>query len=259
MRLPIALLTAALVTFTGYPSQCHAEVQKLSDVIGEKISVTNGDGMKLADLVIDQESERIAYVSFTRLNAKATVVVPAQDLRYKGSELSYEGKADGLSDAPKTPKREQLSAKRMAKVDKHFGHDPYWKQDRKSGNPIEPRLRMGRSLLNVEVVDGDKMPLGEVVDVGLDLGKWKVLYVVIRDTKDQMHAVPLAAFEKSDDASVFVLKVPQDVFFNGSTFAAEDAWPEMVDRQWIEYVQVRYGRKGVQAAGAADENNPQKQ
>lgn len=252
-------LLIAPVVAGAFAAAAHAEIVKLSDTIGAPVAVKGAESEKIADLIIDMETERIAYVTLVRNNAKDAVIVPAVDIKQGDQSASYAGDPQALQKAPAAPKKEELNAKRLAKVDKHFGHDPYWKRADKLGKEPEPRLRAGKGILNIEVVDGENEKLGEVTDVALDWESGKIPYIVVKNAKSQrMHAIPIAAFEKTEDDQRLLVKVPPEVFHKGASFSAEDKWPAAIDRQWVEYVQVRYGRRGVQSEGAAEKNDTNK-
>ncbi|QDU94274.1 PRC-barrel domain-containing protein [Lignipirellula cremea] len=93
------------------------------------------------------------------------------------------------------------------------------------------------------IVDADGKPVGEVVDLALLERDGRIAYAGARfeDKRDHLHAIPLSAFVASPGSETWRLEVDEKVIENTPTFAPED-WPTQIDRAWVEYVHVRYGK-----------------
>ena len=61
------------------------------------------------------------------------------------------------------------------------------------------------------------------------------------DNTQRLHPVPVSAFIVPAGNAEWKLNLPQDIVDNTPTFAVA-SWPKTLDRGWLEYVHVHYGR-----------------
>jgi hypothetical protein len=91
---------------------------------------------------------------------------------------------------------------------------------------------------------GDDM--GRIVDFAVARDTGLIAYAAMAcsclpDTADKLYPIPLSALVVKPDAKAWILELPIDVLAGTPTFPVND-WPEKVERGWVEYVHVRYGR-----------------
>ena len=123
----------------------------------------------------------------------------------------------------------------------HFNLAPYWKTEKDQVNDRDLLVRAS-SLRNVAVVDDDGKPLGRINDFAIT-SRGDIAYAGLAqgDKADRLHPVPASAFIVPAGNSEWKLNLPQDIVNKTPTFTVA-SWPKTLDRGWLEYVHVRYGR-----------------
>lgn len=109
-------------------------------------------------------------------------------------------------------------------------------------------------LLDMRINDPQERKIGEVRDFAISDRKNRIAYAAIaldEGTKekaernaDRLYAIPLGAFVAPPDARAWELELPEGMLEDASAFSG-GGWPETVDRGWIEYLRIRYGRAAV--------------
>lgn len=107
------------------------------------------------------------------------------------------------------------------------------------------------------VVNQDEQALGTVEDLAIDLKTGIIAYAAL-DCPDRnrecFYPVPLPALVAQIKKAAWVLELPEEIFAKMPTISREQ-WPEKINRGWVEYIHVRYGRSpfgGVRSALRAE-------
>jgi sporulation protein YlmC with PRC-barrel domain len=78
--------------------------------------------------------------------------------------------------------------------------------------------------------------LGKIKDIVIDFSKDRVAYVVLETSHgafsaDKLHAVPLRAFQPSEDGKSLILNADKDKLANAEGFS-KDSWPSPSNPTW---------------------------
>lgn len=187
----------------------------------------------------DSGIEHIAIpVELVKANGKTfTATVPSEKLK-QASRFKRDGKSQPLTRAW------------ALKNHRHFEQESLWKADAQMDQP----LTLASSLHGLPISNPAGKRLGHVEDAALLLDNGLVGYLAVTMTGDKaakgkLYPIPLSAFVVQATDGTWILELPPDVLAKTPTFDANH-WPETVDRGWVEYVHVRYGRSpfaGVRA------------
>lgn len=216
---------------------------------GAAVQTKDGnDAGKIHDLILDLDTGRVALLVLGGQEVgtgSTTVVAPMSALR----ELDGKGEMIRLSSeqihtAPHPPKSNgEITREWTGVALDHFGIAPYWNSE-KLDVEISPRdvLPRASSMHNVVVTDQDGKELGRIVDFAVT-ARGDIAYAGLAMNGDdqKLHPVPLSAFVVPVGNSQWQLRIPRDIVANTPTFAVSN-WPKSLDRGWLEYVHVRYGR-----------------
>lgn len=88
--------------------------------------------------------------------------------------------------------------------------------------------------------------LGQIGDFAVTIKQGKLAYAAMSctcfaDAADKFYPVPLSAFVVQPAANAWLLELPIETLENMKPFPVKQ-WPTKIDRGWLEYVHVRYGR-----------------
>lgn len=86
--------------------------------------------------------------------------------------------------------------------------------------------------------------LGTLADLAIGAESGLIAYAAIDNPQvnsDAYLPVPLSAFVVRPGARAWIMELPEDIFAHTPTVPHSE-WPEQIDRSWVEYVHVRYGR-----------------
>ena len=103
-----------------------------------------------------------------------------------------------------------------------------------------------KKLINKPIRNNQREELGKVSDFAVATEQGLLAYVAMTctcfgDAAEKYYPVPLSAFVVQPEADAWLLELPLEVLENTPAFRAR-SWPEKIDRGWVEYVHVRYGR-----------------
>ncbi len=217
---------------------------------------------KIDEVVVDVHHGRVSYVDVVSENQDAAgsiryaIVTGLFDLSGDG-RLSVALGRDNLWKTEQNDPERSTSSGRMKDLQRlyeHYDVDRYWKVDGEETPERSVWLAGLKQLQDREIRSSEGRTLGRIQDVALVPDKiWRVGYLVLCECplieeSDQFLPVPLGAFAADPESSEWVLDVPKEVLATTPTFSG-DKWPKQIDRGWIEYVHVKYGRSvldGVQ-------------
>lgn len=102
------------------------------------------------------------------------------------------------------------------------------------------------SIVNMPVQNRKGDELGRVEDLAVSVKNASIPYAAVAcscfpKTAGKLFPIPLGSFVVPQGAKAWTLELPEEVLANTPTFE-KGHWPESIDRGWIEYVHVRYGR-----------------
>jgi sporulation protein YlmC with PRC-barrel domain len=103
-----------------------------------------------------------------------------------------------------------------------------------------------KSLFGTPVVNAEGEELGKIEDFAISLEHHLVAYAAVSCTcfdgaADKRFPIPLGSFIVKSGEKAWTLELPLEVLEATPTFSPGQ-WPEKLDRAWVEYVHVRYGR-----------------
>jgi len=235
------------VQFNEVVSASHMINAKVRDADGEMIGT-------VADVVLDTEFGELAFISVRNMEKVARIdnvfFLPPHCLESWNHDdglsvnITREPIAHGRSKA-KTLQPSLVFPGKLAELYQQFNAKPYW--------PAERAQDMRLNLVGIDEMDGrvirdtHRQKFARVDDVLLAPDQnWKVAYLSLRDLAGlsdgkQRVAIPLAAFVRDSQSAGLTLEIPAESELLKETFVAGD-WPKEIDRGWIEFVHVKYGR-----------------
>lgn len=135
-----------------------------------------------------------------------------------------------------------------------------WRLRDAAGAPLwanEPKkpaheLQTWSELAQEEVRGEDKSALASISDLAIVPATGAIAYTALRasDGTDEMYPVPLSALIVRPGETSFLLELPAESLRSTVTFSPPD-WPQVIDRGWVEYAFVRYGRSPFDGVGEA--------
>ncbi len=214
-----------------------------------KAKVADERGTAIAtvdDLLLDLGAGRVALVLVSPSDGKGQVLVPASRFAWTQDATQFKLKAGG---------------KPLASI-------PRWKNDGTNTEFTRDQIaeiyrRDGQRMYRVETDDSDltawfsgipeqkventaAAEIGNVVDMAITLPDAAIAYAAVScncfaDSEAKLFPIPLTAFVVTPGAKAWILELPLDIVERTPTFS-KDEWPTVIDRGWVEYVHVRYGR-----------------
>jgi len=114
------------------------------------------------------------------------------------------------------------------------------------------------NLQGKSVVDSDGKSAGKVLDFAMLQRDGRIFYAAVRisPTGSKLHAIPLGAFVASPGADQWLLNVDKKILSNTPSFTANQ-WPTEIERAWVEYLHVRYGKPLFSGVTTPSEQPPQ--
>ena len=109
------------------------------------------------------------------------------------------------------------------------------------------------------VGDSHGVKVGVISDLAIVESSGLLAYTALAErvaAAGKFHAVPLSAYLAKPGERAWQLDLPAESVGQTKTFSA-DHWPSTMDRGWLEYVHVNYGRStfdGVRTVGKSAAN-----
>jgi sporulation protein YlmC with PRC-barrel domain len=203
------------------------------------------DAGMIKDLVWDLDTGHLAFVVLATGNTatadKGQLALPVRAFQNLAAahELTVKVPGNELKSAPRLAEDDNSLTRRQATaIFEHFRLAPDWK-DRQRIYDSDQLVRASQ-LQNEDVLNGEGKVLGHIKDFAIT-AHGQVAYVAVARADDKLYPVPLSGFVVRRDDLKWVLELPKDIFDETPAFAATN-WPKALDRGWLEYVHVRYGR-----------------
>lgn len=223
-------------------------IQRASYLIGCEVADSKQQSIgRLTDIAIDLEAGRVvALIVRSSHDTQADLVaIPARLARPGVMLIAADLARTSLDKAPKLPHDKQskhLTRAWAAELYQAFGQPSLWKES----DRLDYRLTMLSTLFEVVVSNQAGKQLGRIEDAAIVLDKGLVGYLALSmhgqsAEKNKLYPVPLSAFVVEPNSGKWVLELPQGILADTPSFDANH-WPEKIDRGWVEYVHVRYGR-----------------
>lgn len=221
--------------------------------------VDGKDFGSVRDLALDLETGHVALtvVGDSKDGREEFLVIPPRLLKEDRSRrLTLLRNADGprlaVADLEESLQRGFAGARYRA-----FGEEPYWSLP-KIGEKVSAgeipkwdehyRLTLLSKLSGTKVVDKNGHPLGPLMGFAFSPKSGQIVYAAIRldeNDSDRHLAIPLSAFvvpsEDSGSPATWQIELSSEIVQDTPGFDARH-WPTELERGWIEYVHVRYGR-----------------
>ena len=266
-------------TAVARPESAGVEVQfdavvSASQIINAEVHDADGEMLgTVADVVIDTEFGELAFIAVRNTKKVAKVdnvffltpnIVKSWNdddgLRVKATQQQIQQRRAKA----KTLQPSLVFAGKLAALYERFDAKPYWPADRAQD--------MRLNLVSIDEMDGrlvrdvDRHKFARVDDVLLTPDQnWKVAYLSLRDLAavsdaKQRVAIPLAAFVRDSQSAGLRLEISAESELLKETFAIGD-WPKEINRGWIEFVHVKYGKAtldGLQEAADDEETSNEK-
>lgn len=242
-------------------SQNFDSVVRAEDLIGREPKGMPGQLGKVDDLLIDLETSQVVAAVFRQhLNGRTAAMVTLPIVALRSSAKGYDAQPwvtdaiiqqiEPLAEATAPITRGWVSAQYRS-----LKRDPYWMartQQQTVGGRIGPRkfdqedylLAKYSELIGLGVVDAAEKPVGQIESVVVELNSFDVAYVLVKSASSKHLAVPLGVFEISP-GKPWQIELDREVIRSRSITLDGDL-PRSIDRGWLEYIAVRYGRTGVQ-------------
>ena len=234
---------------TSKCASTEGPIFRVAALEGLAIQTKDGkDAGKIQDLILDLDTGRVALVVLDGQVAgdgSANVVcrsVAGRELDGKSEMIRLS--SEQVQTAPHPPKSKgEITREWTGMALAHFGITAYWNTE-KLDVEVSPRdvLPTASSLRKVVVTDQEGKELGRIVDFAVT-ARGDIAYAGLAMNGDdqKLHPVPLSAFVAPVGNAQWQLKIPRDIVGKTPTFAVSN-WPKTLDRGWLEYVHVRYGR-----------------
>jgi len=146
------------------------------------------------------------------------------------------------------PQLADLSPDDLSNIYTKYEAAPYWtKAARNESQEIQIRLETVRKLRERQIRSAEWVQLGRVSDLAIvPEQEWRVAYVAVMDfpeADEPKHrlAIPLGAFALKTKSPAWLLDVEPASLTEVNSFTPPQ-WPTEIDRRWIEFVSVKYGR-----------------
>jgi sporulation protein YlmC with PRC-barrel domain len=248
------------------------------------LSVNDAKGTTLgtvSDVALDLNESFVGFLVIELQGSpssakRVALPVEAVQLQPSPTHLTIEIAAARLREAP------ALADQNLAKVTRpwvadsfaFFGQQPYWekraeriaKTSATSDKASPPRKSTASSrfaslkaLKHVAIINAANKPLGHIDDFAVAVETGLIAYAAMAvdgEPEGRMYQVPLSALVVRPGEKDWILDLPLDVLQGTPSFHGT-RWPEKVDRTWVEYVHVRYGRSpfdGVRSNLKSTEN-----
>ncbi len=277
----LMLLSAAFAsdgTLASPPASVGVEVRfkdvvSASQMINAKIHDADGEVMgTVVDVALDTEFGELAFISVrnTKKNAKVDNVffLPPKCIESWNDDglkvtVNQQQVQNGQSKA-KILQPSLIFPGKLAELYQRFDTKVYW--------PAEREQDMRLNLVSIDEMDGrvvrdaNRQKFARVDDVLLTPDQnWKVAYLSLRDLAgvsdgNQRVAIPLAAFVRDSQSAGIRLEIPAESELLKQTFASGE-WPKEIDRGWIEFVHVKYGKAtldGLQEVASDEDGTNEK-
>jgi len=232
-------------------------VQQAGSLIGQKVRSADDQALGIVDdLLLDLDDGRVALILLkaeantgqTGLALPPAVVSVDQTKRTLTAKVTAEQAR--MAPAWKSAEALDHAGAQLAAIYRHFNQAPY--QREKAKPDAAPDIGSGVGFVTLASVRGVAVKnargdeLGTVSDMAVSVDKGLIGYVAVAcscfdDAAGKLFPIPLTAFVVKPGEKAWILELPLDVLANTPTFS-EQQWPEKIDRGWVEYVHVRYGR-----------------
>ncbi|MBX9791047.1 MAG: PRC-barrel domain-containing protein [Pirellulales bacterium] len=202
------------------------------------------------DLLLDLGGGRIALVLVSPVDGKGQVLLPARQFVFPhdDSHLTFKASAQPLEATPRWKNEgpsTQFNRAAIADIHRRAGQKMY------RVKPDAADLTAWFSGIAQQKVENTAgAEIGNVVDFAVTLPDAALAYAAVScncfaDSEQKLFPIPLSALVVEPGAKAWILELPLDIVERTPTFA-KDAWPTTIDRGWVEYVHVRYGRSPLE-------------
>ncbi|KAA5545457.1 PRC-barrel domain containing protein [Roseiconus nitratireducens] len=240
----------------------HETLVRATEVIGTDLAEVDDSLGSVADLVLDLQTSQAALALCAYRDppqdAEAMLALPITAWAFdRANAIKKPWLTDEMirQSSPVTPPFDRFDRRLAGEQYQQFDQPPYWlafvdRQQAKDPNfefdTRDFKLVLFSSLKDTAVVSSENDVVGTISDLAIDPISSQIAYAVMDTAKDRAKrfAIPLGAFVATDDQR-FKIELGRDEILKRPTFR-ESNLPKVVDRGWIEYVAVRYGREGVQ-------------
>lgn len=270
-----------LILATAAPSRAEGEETDLSiqtefgqivrsdSWLGRQVFGQRGKLVGVAkDLALDLETGHLALVlvKLSGLDEKSQgyLAVPpaAIEISEKGLQLKQNVEDSRLANARRLPEsayHRQLNRGWAEQQFNLFQRQPYWVREVKvqgkdsSKQPIDNNshkkhymLTLASKLNGIQINDKDGTSIGTVKGFAVVPGDGRIVYAAVKLSEDdaKLYPVPLGAFVVDQPEQPWSVELARETVADTPGFTA-DNWPDQVERGWIEYVHVRYGRAAI--------------
>ncbi|MGD9646429.1 MAG: PRC-barrel domain-containing protein [Pirellulales bacterium] len=214
-----------------------------------KKKVADADGNvvgKVDDLLLDLGAGHVALVLVSPSDGQGQVLVPASRFKFTGdaSQLSLKPEGQPLDKTERWKNEGVNTGFNRAQIAKLY------ERDKQPLYHVEPDAAdvtgWFSGIAEQQVHNTQEVEIGSVVDLAITLPDGAIAYAAVScdcfaDSEQKLFPIPLSAFVVKPGAKAWILELPLDIVERTPTFA-KDAWPTEIDRGWVEYVHVRYGR-----------------
>lgn len=117
--------------------------------------------------------------------------------------------------------------------------------ERAPGHPKGPgpEIMSARSLASNTVVNYRGEPVGDIVDIMIDMRSGRVCFAVLSlGTSNKLFAVPWVVLNIDGNHKRFILTVERDRLANAPSFE-KNRWPDMSDLSWEAGIHRHYGTR----------------
>jgi sporulation protein YlmC with PRC-barrel domain len=221
-------------------------IQRAGNLVGCEAVDQAGNGIgRVIDWALDLETGKLALVMIepSQADGLQLIALPARGVSLGVMTLKANVPDSKIEKSPRIKldgEPAKLTRAWGAKVYQHFGGDPLWKE----GEPMDRSLTLASTLMGTPVTNTAGMEVGRIEDLALVLDQGVVGYLAVTmsgDDKGKLYPIPLSAFVVEPQTKKWILELPADILAGSPSFDANQ-WPDRIDRGWVEYVHVRYGR-----------------
>jgi sporulation protein YlmC with PRC-barrel domain len=208
--------------------------------IGAQLTIETSKGVVKAQL------GPLAYLSEQQISFEMEMPV-----KVEGSEIMLAGNPVVMATTVETGGRRLRLRDADGKV-----YWREWSEQDASYAPLSLRKLIGTAIHNNRGED-----LGKIADFAIATEHGLLAYVAMTctcfdDAADKLFPVPLSAFVVRPESRAWRLELPLEVLEGTKPFPVRQ-WPEKIDRGWVEYVHVRYGRSPFGGVRTQPQAEPQ--
>ena len=216
--------------------------------IGAEVATAGGMSFEIRDALIEPSSGAVVLVVLSEKGGDQMIAVPTAVLASAGERPMLEADVDdGLRAKSRSLMQSEtfpLPAVNTFLAATFPQHKLPVKQDGADSGSSN-MIRFSK-LAGLTIVDNSDAKVGSIDTAVIDVDKARVAYLLVEIATDKkLRAIPLGAFEYYYSPDTWKINLSSEHIANFPPVSS-DQLPKVLDRGWVEYIAVRFGRNTLQ-------------